>query len=308
MSTRDRATPRHHGAISPRANGALVIMLGVYALLCIVPVVLLVSASFSDEQSITLKGYSIIPWKPTLEAYKFIFSTRGQMLSSYGVTTTVTVVGTLLSLLLMSLYAYPLSRKDFRYRNFFSFFIFFTMLFNGGLVSWYLVSTQVLHLQDSLRGLIFPYLVNAWWVLILKTFFASNIHESIVESAKLDGAGELTIFIRIIIPLSVPGLATIGLFATLQYWNDWWLGLMFINSSKLMPLQYLMYRTYNAIQYLLANAGNIGGGLAGDILSKLPAQTSRMAMVVAGIGPILIAFPFFQRYFIKGLTVGAIKG
>lgn len=282
--------------------------LGFYALICIVPLLLIIAVSMTDEKIIALKGYNFIPEKLSSYAYEFIFSNGGQILNAYGVTIFVTVAGTVLSLMVISLYAYVISRKDFQYRGFFTILVFLTMLFNGGLVSTYLIGVNVLHLKDNLFGLIFPYLMNAWWVLILRTFFVTNIPDSIIESAKIDGAGELRTFFNIVLPLALPGLATIALFSTLQYWNDWWLALLYINDPKLAPLPYLLYKVQNAMQYLLQNSSNIQGGFAGDILSKMPTETARMAMVVVAIGPIVLTFPFFQKYFIKGLTVGAIKG
>jgi putative aldouronate transport system permease protein len=294
--------------ISCPGNIGLHLILSAMALLCVVPLLLVVSVSFTDEKTLALRGYNLIPAKFSTYAYEFIMSMGDQVIHAYQVSIIVTLVGTLLSMMIMSLYAYVISRKDFKYRNFFSFFLFFTMLFNGGLVSTYLIGVNLLRLRDNLWGLIFPYLMNAWWVMILRTYIVTNVPESLIESAKLDGAGEARIFFRIVIPLILPGLATIGLFCALQYWNDWWLAMLYIDDPKLVPLPNLLYRVQTAMQYLLQNSSNIQGGMAADILAKMPTEAARMAMAVIGVGPIVIAFPFFLKYFIRGLTVGAVKG
>lgn len=292
-------------AISRTSNLIITTILGLVALITILPVILVVMVSFSDEKTVLANGYSFFPKMFSLEAYKFLFNYQYQLLQSYWVTIQVTAIGTVLSLTIISFYAYAISRREFKYRNFFTFFIVVTILFNGGLVPWYLVSTQVLHLQNKIWGLIFPYLMDVWWVLILRTNFMTNVPDALIESAKIDGADEFTIFFNIVVPLSRAGLATIGLFCTLKFWNDWWLGLIFINSANLTPLQLLLYRVYNAIQFLLQNPADLPKE---DVLSSMPANTVRMAMVVLGIAPILIAFPFFQRHFVRGLTIGALKG
>ncbi|WP_331710602.1 carbohydrate ABC transporter permease [Paenibacillus elgii] len=211
-------------------------------------------------------------------------------------------------MIIMAMYAYPISRRDFPHKNVFSFFMFFTMLFNGGLVPWYLVYTQMLNFKNTLLALILPLLVSAFFVLMLRTFFSGTIPPALIESAKIDGAGEFRIFAQIILPLSLPVLATVSLFQTLNYWNDWFTSLVFITGSKNVNLQYLMYKTMLDIQFLTSNTQALqainqsGGGL------NLPTETVRMAMAVLGIGPIVFAYPFFQKYFVKGLTVGAVKG
>jgi len=294
-------------AVSAKTNAILNIILLGYALVCILPLVLVISVSLTDESTLALYGYRFFPKKFSIYAYEFIFSTGSQVVSAYGITILVTVLGTILSILIIALYAYPISRRDFKYKNFFTFFLIFTMLFNGGMVSTYLIGVNVLKLKDSIWGLIFPYLMNAFWVIILRTFFKTNIPDSLIEAARIDGAGEFTIFFRIVMPLALPGLATIALFATLQYWNDWFLAALYINDPKLVPLPYLLYQVQTSMQYLLQNSSNIGG-MSGDILSKMPSEAARMAMVVIGVGPIVLTFPFFQKYLVKGLTVGAIKG
>jgi putative aldouronate transport system permease protein len=271
------------------------------------PLVLLIAASLTEETTLAIKGYSFIPPKLTTYAYEYIFKNTPQVLTAYGISIFVTVAGTILSVLVMSLYAYPLSRRDFKYRNFFSFYMIFTMIFNGGLVATYLIGVHVLHFKDNLFGLIFPFLMNAFWVIILRTFYQTNVPDSLLESAKIDGAGDFTTFFQIVFPLALPGIATIALFAMLQYWNDWFLASIYINSPNLAPLQYLLYQLQTSMQYLLQNSSNMGSRAA-DVMSKMPSEAARMAMVVIGVGPIVFTFPFFQKYFVKGLTVGAIKG
>ena len=283
-------------------NGVFII----YGLLCIIPLVLVISVSLSDEKAITLYGYKLIPKVFSTYAYEYLFKNASAIFRSYGLTVGVTVVGTILSVIIIALYAYPLSRKSFKYRNAFSFFIFFTMIFNGGLVPWYIVCTQLLHLKDNILAYIFPSLVSAWYILIMRTFFVTNIQDSIIESARIDGAGEFRTFLQIVIPLSKAGLATIALFQTLQFWNEWFLPLMFIENDHLFNLQYILYRVLVAIQYLTTTSNP--GGNNGAILARMPSETARMAMCVLAIGPIIIAYPFFQKNFVKGLTVGAVKG
>lgn len=283
-------------------NGIFII----YGLLCIIPLILVVSVSFSDEKSITLFGYKLIPKVFSTYAYEYLFKNASAIFRAYGITIGVTIVGTILSVAVIAMYAYPLSRKTFKYRNIFSFFVFFTMIFNGGLVPWYIVCTQLLHLKDSIFSYIVPSLVSAWYILIMRTFFVTNINDSIIESARIDGAGEFRTFIQIVLPLSKAGLATIALFQTLQFWNEWFLPLMFIENDRLFNLQYILYRVLVAIQYLTTTSNP--GGNNGAILARMPSETARMAMCVLAIGPIIIAYPFFQKNFVKGLTVGAVKG
>ena len=211
-------------------------------------------------------------------------------------------------MIIIALYAYPISRKDFPHAKFFTFFVFFTMLFNGGLVPWYLVYVQMLDLKNTMAALIIPLLVAAFFVLITRTFFQTTIPAAILESANMDGAGEMRIFFQIVLPLSLPVLATVALFQTLAYWNDWFLSLVFITKEDNITLQYLMYKTMLNIQYLSTNSTAASAIIAAGGTFKFPSESVRMAMVIIGIGPIIFAYPFFQKYFVKGLTVGAVKG
>ncbi|MDR6554203.1 carbohydrate ABC transporter permease [Paenibacillus qinlingensis] len=302
------AKKRGPNDLSPTANMLVNVFFWIYTAACIMPLILVIIVSFSDEKGVLIHGYNFIPEAWSLEAYKFMFKDWHQILRSFGISVFLATVGTAISLVMMSLYAYPISRSDFPHKSFFSFFMFFTMLFNGGLVPWYLVYTQMLDLKNTIAALMLPLLVSAFFVLLLRTFFANSIPMPLIEAAKIDGAGEIRIFSQIIIPLSLPVLASVGLFQVLNYWNDWFLSLVFISGSKNINLQFMMYKTMLDIQFLTSNVqASQGLSQAGGML-QLPTETVRMAMAVLGIGPIVFAYPFFQKYFKKGLTVGAIKG
>ncbi|QTH44487.1 carbohydrate ABC transporter permease [Cohnella sp. LGH] len=273
---------------------------------CLIPLILVTIVSFTDERSILANGYSFLPEAFSLDAYRYLLADSGRLLHAYGISILVTVAGTLASLLISSLLAYPLSRRDFAQRHLLAFFVFFTILFNGGLVPWYLVYTNLFHLKDTLLALLVPnLLMNGFYILIMRTFFSNSIPGSLIESAQIDGAGEWRTFFRIVFPLSLPVLATIGLFTTLGYWNDWFNSLVFIYDNRLISLQYLMTKTLLSIQFLQSNTQNSN---VGKLLSEMPTETVRMAMAIVGIGPIVLAYPFFQKYLVKGLTVGAVKG
>jgi putative aldouronate transport system permease protein len=307
MAKKDNVDFNKLNSVSRTSNILFNLILFIYGFLCVVPLLLIVTASLSEEKMLAIHGYSFIPQKITTYAYEYIFTNTPQVVTAYGISILVTVVGTILSVLVMALYAFPISRQDFKYKGFFTFFLIFTMLFNGGMVSTYLIGVNVLHLKDNLWGLILPYLMNAFSVIILRTFYKTNIPDSLIESAKIDGAGEFTTFFKIVFPLALPGIATIAMFAMVKYWNDWFLAALYINEPNLAPLPYLLYQLQTSMQYLLQNSGNVGGRAA-DVLAKMPSEAARMAMVVIGVGPIILTFPFFQKYFVKGLTVGSVKG
>lgn len=267
----------------------------------VAPLLLILSGSLTDEKTLEQAGFSFIPAKFSLLAYQYILGDPSQIVQAYAVSIFVTVVGSTLSLLVMALLAYTLSRRDYALRHSLSFYVFFTMLFNGGVVPFYILITQFLHLQDNLLALILPYLVSPWYVLLLRTYF-SSLPRDFIDAAKLEGAGEWRIFFQVVMPLSTPALATVGLFSMLVYWNDWWLGLLFINNPHLVPVQLFLYRILSAANssFLAANA-QMGGII-------LPIQSVRMAMAVLVIVPIAFAFVFVQRYFTRGLTLGSLKG
>jgi putative aldouronate transport system permease protein len=293
----------HH--LSTPWNITFNLIAGIFAFLCVFPFLFVVIISFTDEVALARDGYKLIPAKWSLGAYRYVFESGDMLLRSYGVTIFVTVIGTIISLLFIAFYAYAISRKSFRYRNFFSFFAFFTMLFNGGLVPTYIIVTQFLSLKDTIWALILPLAVNAFYIMILRTFYSTSVPDAIIESGKIDGAGEFRIFLKLVLPLSLPGLATIALFSTLGYWNDWFNALLYIDNPNLVPLQSMLMRIETSMQFILQNSQN--SSLSLEALRSMPQDTSRMAMVVLATGPIIFAYPFFQRYFIQGLTVGAVK-
>ncbi|GMQ64575.1 carbohydrate ABC transporter permease [Vallitalea maricola] len=292
-------------AISNRSNVILNVFFIVYSIICVAPVLLILGISFTSENEIILHGFNFIPKEFSLEAYKFLFRDITSIARAYGVSIFATVVGTFLSVLCIALYAYPISRNDFPAKKFFTFYIFFTMLFNGGLVSTYFFNTQVFHMKNTIYALIIPLMMSPFSVLIVRTFYQQSVPKSILESAKIDGASEFRIFYQMVLPLSKPAIATIALFDTLTYWNDWFSSLLYISDKKLYTLQYTMYTALMNVQYLL----KFGQNSSQDIgLSVLPKQTVRFAMVLIAIGPIALAYPYFQKYFVKGLTIGSIKG
>lgn len=230
---------------------------------------------------------------------------KAQVLQAYGVTIFVTVVGTFLSVTVISMYAYAISRKQFKFRKQFTFIAFFTMLFSGGMVPFYIVMTQFLDLKNTMWALILPMAVNAFYIIIMRTFFLRSVPEAILESARIDGAGEMRIFLTIVLPLSIPGIATIALFSTLAYWNDWFNALLFIDDPNKIPLQSLLMRIENNMDFIKQNAMLSNQNSA--ILKSIPQDSARMAMVVIATLPIALSYPFFQKYFIKGLTIGGVK-
>lgn len=276
----------------------------VFSVFCVIPLLYVVSISFSTESDIAKEGYRLIPKTFTTFAYDYLFHNPNQLITGYSVSILVTVLGTAFSLLLTAMLAYTMSRKDFRGSNHLSFIVFFTLLFNGGLVPWYILIKKYLHIDDSLFALILPYVIMPWHVLLMRGFL-SDIPIELIESAKIDGAKEWRIFSQIVLPIAKPALATLGLFIAFIYWNDWWLALLYIDNEKLVPLQFMLYRIMNNIQYL---SSNIKPGTVNIDLSQFPNESARMAIAILAAGPILVVFPFFQKYFVKGLTVGAIKG
>ncbi|MFD0693606.1 carbohydrate ABC transporter permease [Paenibacillus sp. GCM10027628] len=284
-------------------NAFIVILFTVMSAIIIIPLLYVISVSLSYDGDIAKYGYQLIPKRITFLAYTYIFQTPKALLHAYMITIIVTAVGTALSLLLTSSLAYVMTRKDYRYGRITTFFVFFTLLFNAGLVPSYMVVTNLLHIQDTIWAMILPYGVSAWFTMLMRGFMQSLPFE-IIESAKIDGSSELSTFVRIILPLSKPALATVGLFYALAYWNDWWLALLYINNQDLIPLQYYLQRIMSNIEFLTTS---VQAGISID-LSQIPAESSRMAIAILAAGPMLFAFPFFQKYLIKGLTVGAVKG
>lgn len=289
-----------------KTNIVLHIIFLLLVVVMLFPIILTVSISLSSTKSIIEYGYNIIPKEFSIEAYKFIFEDSSTILRAYGVTIFTTVVGTGLSTLVIMLYAYTLSRRDFKFRKFLTYFTLFTMLFSGGTVSSYIVNTTVYKLSNTVWAMILPYVVSAWYIIVMRTFFQSSVPISIIESGKLDGAGEFRIFFKLVVPISIPGIATVALFQTLYYWNDWWLPMLYIVEPKLYNLQFLLQQMMQNIQNLNENSRFISN--ASEQLMNMPTEGARMALCMVAMGPILIVYPFFQKYFIQGLTVGAVKG
>lgn len=279
------------------------VILTFVALACLLPLVLVISASFTTDAEIAKYGYSFIPKDFTIKAYTYIFKKPAQLFTSYGVTILVTFIGTAVGLLITAMLAYGISRKDYPFARITTLFVYMTMLFSAGLVPWYMMVSNVLKLKDTLPALIIPYLVVPWFVMLMKGYFA-DIPASIIEAGKIDGASELKIFFQIVVPMAKPGLATIGLFIMLMYWNDYYLSLMFIQNSKMVSLQFMLYRMMSNIDFLKSALAAQSGMLAGV---QIPAKSIRMAMCVLAAGPMLFVFPFFQKYFVKGIAIGSVK-
>ena len=276
------------------------------SLSCIVPIMLVFMVSITDEPSLVANGYSLFPKDISFMAYEYLFRQSGMIINAYRISIITSLLGTLCSTTIIALYAYPLSRLNFKWRNGFTVFVFITMLFSGGLVPWYIVYMQVLGIGDTMAVLIIPYLMNAWYVLILRTFYRGAVPEELLESARIDGANEFYIFGRIVLPLSTAGLATVSLFTMLVYWNDWWLPTVFIRSTDLFNVQYMLRSILVNIEFI-ARMSNIAASL-GSAIRDMPSETIRMAIAVIAVGPIAFTYPFFQRFFVKGLTIGAVKG
>ena len=277
------------------------------ALVCLVPFIMVLSGSFSSEAAVTANGFSLLPQDFSMEAYKTVFRDPMTVVRAYATTIILTIVGTVVGLLLQTMTAYVLSRKDFEWRNFFSFFYYFTTLFSGGLVPTYILYTQTLDLQDSYLALLLPLLFSVYNLLIMKSYI-SAIPDSLIDAAKIDGCGEVRTLFQVIMPLIKPALATVGLFIALAYWNDWYNAMLYIKSDTKYPLQYFLYQQVNNIEaYKRLLASNL---VSADVVSSmsLPTQTLKMALTIVVTGPIILAFPFVQRYFVQGITIGAVKG
>ncbi|HIV34266.1 MAG TPA: carbohydrate ABC transporter permease [Candidatus Blautia intestinigallinarum] len=281
-------------------------ILTILSLLSLIPFVFVIIISLTDEESLAMNGYRFIPKKWSLHAYKYIIDAGESIIRSYGVTILVTVVGTILGLFLIGTYAYALSRRTYAFRSFFTKVITVPMLFSGGMIANYLIVTKVLMLKNSVWALILPLAMNSFNIIVMRTFFKTSIPDSVVESAKIDGASEWRLFFKIVIPMALPGLATIGLFLTLGYWNDWFNAMMYIDNQDWIPLQYLLIKIESSIDFLASNKSLMGvEGI--QAAANMPKETIKMAIVVISTLPIIFAYPFFQRYFVNGLTIGAVK-
>lgn len=282
---------------------------GFVALICLVPFLMILSGSFSSEEAIIQYGFSLLPQDFSLEAYQTVFKEPMVVVRAYATTIGLTVCGTLLGLALQTMTAYVLVRKEFEWRNAFSFFFYFTTLFSGGLVPYYLLIRQTLGLADSYLALLLPLLFSVYNLLIMKSYIRS-IPESLIDAAKIDGCGEFRTLVQVVVPLIKPALATVGLFIALAYWNDWYNAMLYISdsASNKYPLQYFLYKQINSIESykkLIAN-GTVSSSVVSAV--SLPTQTLKMALTIVVTGPIVLAYPFVQKYFVQGITIGAVKG
>lgn len=276
----------------------------IFAFFCLLPFIMVISGSLSTEADTLKYGYSLIPAHVSFMAYKIMFLTAHKILTAYRITITVTVLGTAASLFINTVAGYSLSLKRLKYGKIISVYTLLTILFSGGMVPWYIVCVRYLHLRDNILALIVPYLANAWYIFLMRNFM-KTIPDEMSESAKIDGAKELTIFLRIIVPLSKPALATVGLFIALGYWNDWWLGLMLINNQDKQPLQMMLRIIVSNIEFIRSQINN--SAELQRIINDIPSEGVRMAVSIVTIGPVILFYPFVQKYFIKGIMVGAVK-
>ncbi|MFC3800062.1 carbohydrate ABC transporter permease [Cohnella sp. GCM10012308] len=276
-------------------------IVSIIALVCLIPFVVLLAGAFSSESAVLRDGYWFWPRDFSLEAFKYIFRYPGDLLSAYKVSLIVTIVGTAVSLFVSTMAAYVIGRKELKHRNKLSFFLFFTTLFSGGLAPYYIWLSSNLHLSNTYAVLMLGPMFNVMYILILRSFIKGSVPEPLIESARIDGAGEFRIFLQMVLPLSKPALASIGVFTALAYWNDWWTAMMFTSKDSLIPLQYLLYKMLSSI--------NLSAAMAQHVTSlDAPKETFKLAMTVIATGPILLLFPFVQKYFVSGVTIGAVKG
>ena len=278
-----------------------------YTLFCALPILLVFIAAFTDEKAITHNGFSYFPEKWSLDGINSVLRYGKQLLVSYGVTIFITVAGTLVGLLIMSMFAYAISRPDFRLSRFFSIYLLIPMLFSGGQLSCYIIFTTYYNLKDSLLLLILPLCVTTMNVIILRTYIANSIPAELMEAAKIDGAGEYRTFFQITLPLLKPSLAAVGFMMATTYWNDWQNALLYIKSDNKKPLQLLLVNIQKSIEFLLNNS-NVPASARAAMGGTIPQYSATMATVIVVIGPIMVIYPFFQKYFVKGLTVGSVKG
>ncbi len=283
------------------------IVLGLLTIAALLPFLLLISSSFSAQDTIIKTGYSLLPKDIDLEAYEYLWKQRGQIFRAYGITVLVTIIGTTVNVFITTLIAYPLSRRDLPGRNIFTVFVLITLLFNGGLVPTYLMYTHYLGIKNTLFALLVPRLLTtAWYILLTRTFFMNNIPKDIIESAQIDGLNEIGTYWHIIMPLGKIIVATVGLFAGIGYWNDWYNGMIYLTEPALFSIQNLLQRMLSDIQFLANNAQQVGN--AAELASEIPSTTVRMAIAVVGVLPIMIVYPFVQNNFVRGINLGSVKG
>lgn len=294
-------------SVSLPADIAINTILALFAAICIIPFIFVIIISFTSTDSIRNIGFSFFPESFSMEAYDYVKTLGKQLWVSYFNSFFTTIVGTILSVAICVLYSYPLFRTDFKYRRFFTFFSFFTMLFGGGLAPTYMVCKNILGLSDNYAALIVPLLVNPFNIIVMRTFFQSSIPGELIESAAIDGSGEYRTLLSIILPITKPGIATIALMNMLGYWNEWFVGLLYVQKPALVPLQLLLVNMQKETEFLARNASIIGLE-AVKLAASTPTENLRMALVVLIVVPIAFAYPFFQRFIISGLTIGSVKG
>jgi len=292
-------------AVSLPSEVVMHVILAAFSLSCIIPFIFIIIISFTSQESLWANGYSFFPTSWSLISYETAFKMGGLLWRSYFNSILITVVGTALSVLVCILYSYGMFRPDYPYRNFFAFFAFFTMMFGGGLAPTVMVCRNLLGLSDNYAALIVPIMVNPFLFIVMRTFFKTSIPMSLVESASIDGSGEFNTLFRIVVPIAKPGIATVGLLFALAYWNEWFLALVFIRNRDLYPLQYLLMLMQLSVENLKNSIQMVG--MSSVNLSEMPTEGLRMAVCVFIVLPIACAYPFFQRYIIAGLTVGAVK-
>jgi putative aldouronate transport system permease protein len=292
--------------VKPATNVAISALFIFLALLCLMPALLVLIVSLSSEASIRVKGYSYIPNQWSLQAFAYLMNQSSYIGRAFLNSIGITVVGTVLGLIMTSTMGFALSRPNYRLRGFFTWFIFIPMLFSGGLVASYMINAHILGLKDTYWALILPICCSSFYCIIMRTFFQTTVPDAIIESAKIDGARMIRIFVQIVLPISLPAIATIGLFLTFAYWNDWMMAKYYISGNKhdLFPLQYVLISLEENISFLTRNSQNMTAGTA----TNIPSETVRMAMVVVSVVPIALSYPFFQKYFVSSLTIGAVKG
>jgi len=274
-----------------------------WAILCVLPFILILSGSLTDDKIIVKHGYSLLPRGFTMRAYETVFALPEKIMRSYGVTLFVTLAGTLLGLFCISMAGFALQRKDLKYRNAIAFYIYFTTLFSGGLIPWYIMVANTLSMKNTIYALIIPSIMNPFLIFLMRNFLRT-IPESIVESAKIDGAGDFRIYRSLILPIATPALATVGLFLALAYWNNWFMSAMFIENDKLFMLQFYLYN-------ILAKADFMRSGITQAAVSvkiEIPRESVKLATAVVATGPVIFFYPFVQKYFVQGLVIGAVKG
>ncbi|MBR5985344.1 MAG: carbohydrate ABC transporter permease [Clostridia bacterium] len=294
--------------IKPATNAVFSVVMSVIAVLTVVPVVLVFIISITSSESLTYRGFSFFPLSTSFIAYNSLFKTGSQLVDSYVVTIVVTAIHTVASVLIMTMYAYVLAQQRFTARKFYTFVVFFTMLFSGGLVPSYIINVNVLHLYDTFWILVLSSMVSAFNIIVLRTFISTTIPIELFDAAQIDGASEFRIFGSIVIPLSKAGLATIGLFVLVGKWNEWFTGMLYIDTPKLVPLQTMLTRIQQQIDFIKNNSSLASSPDGMALLKNMPSEQTRMAILVLTTVPVLFAYPFFQRFFIHGMTIGSVKG